>query len=439
MVPQGVLLATPISVLVGEGGHADGICVVSWKYPDSGHFTDHFIPMKLSVLSQIQDLLAAYKAEGLAIHGILISKAEHQMLKQEVGAGAAASVSNINGVSIHVGPVSDLPPVIPDPIQIKENYYAAPPSPPLPYPKFPIPPPKSTVFLEESGEGDDGPDVLALVEKDGIDYAPVLALAGHKSGKATAMKNAIGVKVYHKSGSDEHGTPQALFDALHQEFHFDLDVCATAAHEVLGPVTTTSVGSGIDVMSVDMVLDPGNAKCPIYFTKDDNGLIQAWFGTVWMNPPYTKSQVGTWIQKMIHELVSGHITRGVALVAARPDTQWFRAAATYACEIRFLAGRLTFQGSTDPAPFPSAVLVFDRARKTQEIRFWLWKEKKAVKYFQSPGAQPPAPLLGSKTTIDKEALQYSIKNLLDSPLIVHPKLGPAAKALMEKFLVDPDL
>lgn len=46
--------------------------------------------------------------------------------------------------------------------------------------------------------------------------------------------------------SDEYETPQEIFDALNEEFHFDLDPCAT----------------------------PDNAKCLLYFTKEEDGLNQ---------------------------------------------------------------------------------------------------------------------------------------------------------------------
>lgn len=244
------------------------------------------------------------------------------------------------------------------------------------------------------------------------------------------------VKVYHKSGSDEHGTPQALFDKLDEEFHFDLDVCATAPHEVPGIVGLgeTALDPPFTENPSNTVLHPGNAKCPIYFTKDDDALTQEWFGTVWMNPPYTKGQVGVWIKKLVYEMLAGRITRGVALVAARPDTQWFRTAVSYACEVRFLAGRLTFQGSTDAAPFPSAVLVFDPTRVVQLVKFWVWQQNLAVKYFKAGsmgGAYAgkgkssnavlqgfsDAPAQGSKTPL---------KDLLGHPIF--PPTPPEVKA-----------
>ena len=70
------------------------------------------------------------------------------------------------------------------------------------------------------------------------------------------------------SKTDMWETPQDLFDRLNQEFHFDLDVCATKE----------------------------NAKCPRFFSPQDDGLKQDWFGCCWMNPPYGKT-IGQWVRK----------------------------------------------------------------------------------------------------------------------------------------------
>src|SRR5262245_47178396 len=76
-------------------------------------------------------------------------------------------------------------------------------------------------------------------------------------------------KVYHLSQTDEWETPQWFFDELHTTFAFTLDVAAT----------------------------PQNAKCPRYFTKVDDGLVQDWGREIcWMNPPF-KQSLDLWMRK----------------------------------------------------------------------------------------------------------------------------------------------
>ncbi len=128
------------------------------------------------------------------------------------------------------------------------------------------------------------------------------------------------------SASDEWETPQELFDQLNEEFHFDLDPCAT----------------------------PQNAKCAQFFTKKENGLKQDWFGTVFMNPPYGR-EIKQWVQKAYEE--AGKRCTVVCLLPARTDTSWFHDYCLKG-EIRFLRGRLKFGNAKNSAPFPSMIVIF---------------------------------------------------------------------------------
>lgn len=132
--------------------------------------------------------------------------------------------------------------------------------------------------------------------------------------------------VHFSSETAEWSTPPDVFDELHAEFGFELDVCATA----------------------------GNAKCDRYFTQADDGLAQAWRGVCWMNPPYG-SGIGAWIRKAHESSLLGATV--VCLVPARTDTRWWQDCCT-AGEIRFVRGRLRFGGASTGAPFPSAIVVF---------------------------------------------------------------------------------
>lgn len=58
-------------------------------------------------------------------------------------------------------------------------------------------------------------------------------------------------KALFSSAKEDWETPQDFFDALDQEFHFNLDPCA----------------------------DDTNAKYAEYYTKEQNGLLKDWGGT----------------------------------------------------------------------------------------------------------------------------------------------------------------
>ena len=134
--------------------------------------------------------------------------------------------------------------------------------------------------------------------------------------------------IHFSSKSSEWTTPQDYFNVLNKEFNFTLDPCATKE----------------------------NAKCKKYYTKKENGLIQDWSNEiVFMNPPYGR-EIKHWIQKAYEESLKGAIV--VCLVPARTDTIYWH---NYCLKgkVRFIKGRLKFSGK-DPAPFPSALVVFSK-------------------------------------------------------------------------------
>lgn len=133
-------------------------------------------------------------------------------------------------------------------------------------------------------------------------------------------------RVLFSSKSENWETPPQLFKALDAEFHFDFDVCAL----------------------------PENAKCPRYYTPEDDGLKQPWNGTCWCNPPYGRS-ISDWVKKAAESE-----TTVVMLLPARTDTKWFHEYIYGKAEVRFIKGRLKFGGSKNSAPFPSMVVIFRR-------------------------------------------------------------------------------
>lgn len=88
--------------------------------------------------------------------------------------------------------------------------------------------------------------------------------------------------------SDDYWTPKWVFDALGLEF--DLDVACPPE----GPPHT-----------------PASA----FYTQETDGLASPWWGTVWMNPPF--SNMSPWVHKFIEH------QNGIALVISS-KSKWFR-------------------------------------------------------------------------------------------------------------------
>jgi len=127
------------------------------------------------------------------------------------------------------------------------------------------------------------------------------------------------------SQSDCWATPPELFRELDKDYHFTVDVCATA----------------------------DNAKCATFFSPEQDGLKQDWSGHVcWCNPPYGRA-IGDWVKKAAESN-----TTVVMLLPARTDTRWFHGYIYNKARIRFIKGRVKFGDGTKPAPFPSMVVIF---------------------------------------------------------------------------------
>jgi len=82
-----------------------------------------------------------------------------------------------------------------------------------------------------------------------------------------------------------------------------------------------------------------------------------------MNPPYGR-EIERWMKKAAQSVRDGALV--VCLVPARTDTRWWHKYATLG-EIRYLRGRLKFGNAKNPAPFPSAIVIF-RPPRTGGIR-----------------------------------------------------------------------
>jgi site-specific DNA-methyltransferase (adenine-specific) len=132
------------------------------------------------------------------------------------------------------------------------------------------------------------------------------------------------------SETDLWSTPQEFYNKLNEEFNFTLDPCATK----------------------------DNAKCSLYFTKEEDGLKQDWSGeVVFCNPPYGRD-IKDWVKKCYEESRSQN-TKVVMLIPARTDTTYFHDYIYHkAREIRFIRGRLKFGEAKNAAPFPSMVVIF---------------------------------------------------------------------------------
>lgn len=107
--------------------------------------------------------------------------------------------------------------------------------------------------------------------------------------------------------SQVHLTPRRILDPLGR---FDLDPCGN---------------------------DPRPWDCAdISYTEADNGLALPWFGRAWLNPPFHRYHIAGWLRRM-----AAH-NRGIVLIHARTETDWFQIIRENATALFWIAGRVIF-------------------------------------------------------------------------------------------------
>lgn len=192
---------------------------------------------------------------------------------------------------------------------------------------------------------DDATELVRLIrgkaDQAEIDQAWVEAGRRYATINGTSNPSVVGAARTRNNGryngnGREWATPPEIFDPLHEEFRFTLDVAASQS----------------------------NTKCLQFFTEAEDGLSLPWTGErVWMNPPYGR-EIYAWTRKARIESERAEVI--VGLLPASTDLAWWHEdVLPYAASVRYLRGRVRFL--TDgpyraSGFFPSVVVVWNRHR-----------------------------------------------------------------------------
>ena len=176
------------------------------------------------------------------------------------------------------------------------------------------------------------------------------------------MRDEITAK-YH-----DYETPMSIFKVLDDEFHFTLDVAASAK----------------------------NTKCKQYFTKEQNGLVQEWSGVCWCNPPYGTAPKD-WVIKAYNTALEGKATT-VLLIPARTNADYFHDYC-FKGEIRYVRGRPSFKredGTTQTPMLPLAVVIFQSAQQGLHLTAFGASHKSVIPLRRSQLAEVLPATIGGK-------------------------------------------
>ena len=114
-----------------------------------------------------------------------------------------------------------------------------------------------------------------------------------------------------------------------------------------------------ETLNLEFDLDPASPEnkpeyIPVknWYSIKDNGLEKDWYGRVWLNPPYSRKEMGLWLEKFINH------GNGISLLFNRSDTKWFHQWAIKSDAILFKKGRIKFLLNGKRKAFPSAPSIF---------------------------------------------------------------------------------
>jgi hypothetical protein len=102
------------------------------------------------------------------------------------------------------------------------------------------------------------------------------------------------------------------------------------------------------------------------YTEADDGLTSPWFGTVWLNPPF--SEKTPWYRRLVNQYKNGEVDRAVALATVDPSAQWFHNWFSTADVLCFLEGRDWYLANGDSPTFSTQVGVWN---PTADVVEWL--------------------------------------------------------------------
>lgn len=102
------------------------------------------------------------------------------------------------------------------------------------------------------------------------------------------------------SGKYEYYTPPEIVDAARRTMeNIDLD-----------PASSMEANKRVNALH--------------FFTEEDDGLIQKWFGNVWMNHPFGRISNPIWINKMESEYLLKNIIQACCITFACTSEKWFQ-------------------------------------------------------------------------------------------------------------------
>jgi ParB family chromosome partitioning protein len=143
--------------------------------------------------------------------------------------------------------------------------------------------------------------------------------------------------VAHNSGENEWYTP-----AIYVE----------AARRAMGSIDLDPASSHLANKTV---------RANVYYTAEDNGLTQEWYGNVWMNPPYSQPLIAQFSNTVADKYDCGDIEQACVLVNNATETSAFQRMLESCACVCFLRTRVKFvdmNGVASGAPLQGQAILY---------------------------------------------------------------------------------
>jgi hypothetical protein len=167
----------------------------------------------------------------------------------------------------------------------------------------------------------------------------------------TTPPERITAAVVQTAVNEYQNKPHVSFNSGNNEWYTPPEFIE-AARKVMGKIDFDPASSEIANRTV---------KATKYCTAEDDGLLWAWGGKVWMNPPYAGELIGRFCFKLVDHFERGEIEEAIILVNNSTETAWFDRLIDCASAVVFPKTRVKFidmNGKPSGAPLQGQAIIY---------------------------------------------------------------------------------
>ena len=166
----------------------------------------------------------------------------------------------------------------------------------------------------------------------------IAALANHKQAVVIAR-----IAAAHDS-DDEFPSLQKLLAGQGDNDRYTPAIVIDAVRHVLGTIDLDPASCAVANQTVQALK---------YYTIQDDGLKQAWYGKVFLNPPYIQPQLILFAEKLVGEYEAGNVTEAILLTHNWTEALWWHQVVKLASAVCFSLDKLPFLDAAGKRERPS--------------------------------------------------------------------------------------